>query len=348
MPDQSIICELSGWGALSVSGPDAIKFLQGQTTCDVQTISPMQGSLGGLCNYKGRLYAIFYLFSWQDRFYLLMPRDIVANTLAQLKKYAVFSKVTVQDSSNELSAIGVYGQSAVTHLASFLNLDPKLNEMLSITAANNIDYSSIQTDEHLLLKIPGNQARLIICGKREKTQKLLLELQQHIPLASENVWQLLDIQAGLPMISPATIGEFTPHQLNLPAINGVSFTKGCYTGQEIIARMHYLGKLKQHMYRASVTSANPPQAGEKVYIADNNADLSSEEKTVKEVGTVVAVTILSTTAQINPPIKNTAPPNTFEILVVLQDTALTQQAIFLRDSNNSILNMLTLPYTWSY
>lgn len=161
-------------GLLKVSGSDAKKLLQGQLTCDVNDITPTQSRLGAHCNPQGRIISLFYLFNYQDDYYLQMPRDMIAIALKALKKYAIFFKVELTDASDESSIIG--------------NLD------------------------------------------------------SHLPTFLEN---------GVAMIYPETSGVFLPHEINLPQLNGISFNKGCYTGQEIIARMQYRAKLKNQLHLAT-------------------------------------------------------------------------------------------------
>jgi len=202
-------------GLLKVSGNDAKKLLQGQLTCDVNDILPSQSRLGAHCNPQGRIISLFYLFNYQDDYYLQMPREMIAIALKALKKYAIFFKVELTDASDELSIIG----SSCSHLPTFL----------------------------------------------------------------EN---------GVAMIYPETSGVFLPHEINLPQLNGVSFNKGCYTGQEIIARMHYRGKLKNQLHVA--------RCDEGIFIRGN--DIYNEKRVAGKIVDYVGNTLLIVTHDASQPL----------------------------------------------
>jgi len=177
--------------AISVSGPDACKFLQGQLTCDVAALEDRQLTLGAYCNIKGKVESLFYLIR-NDAIYFLYPHpDLAEPTLNELKKYAIFSKVAL-----------------------------KLCEIL----------------------LPAELAR-------SEEQQVL---------------------AQIPQLYPKTAGLFFPHDLNLPELNAVSFTKGCYRGQEIVARMQHRGNLKRRMY-LFISSKCKLDPGDEITSADNTA-----------------------------------------------------------------------------
>ncbi|HEX4045207.1 MAG TPA: folate-binding protein YgfZ, partial [Gammaproteobacteria bacterium] len=203
------------FGLLKVSGPDAQKLLQGQLTCDVTTISTERSSLGALCNPQGRVISLFHLFFWQDAYYLFMPRQLIPITLKTLKKYALFYQATLVDASDDFVLIGYTGMPSAS-----------VSDYLTI---------AISATRHLLIMTPAVAAIL-------DTHELSMNT------VSAAQWHYLNIRDKLPLIYPETSGQFLPHELQLPALNAISFEKGCYTGQEIIARMHYRGRLKTQLY----------------------------------------------------------------------------------------------------
>lgn len=253
------ICDLSSYNGFKLLGDKSEQFLQGQVTCDVNQVNNSKITLGSLCDYKGRVYAIFYLYYWQNNYYLWMPHDIIENTITQLNKYAVFSKVTLHNQTDDLVAIGIGGTQCDQYLSPFLQkkVPKEINECA-------------QTDQYLLIKIADEPQRYMMIGAISEIQKFWQLFRQQAVHVAANIWQLHNIFAGIPMIHSATINLFTPHQLNLPTLNAVSFNKGCYTGQEIVARTQYLGKLKQHLYRALLSMPTQPPPAEKIFITSDN------------------------------------------------------------------------------
>jgi folate-binding protein YgfZ len=293
------ICDLSDYGNIAVIGAKAAEFLQGQLTCDVREVTESQSRLGGVCDYKGRLYAIFNLFQWQNNYYLSLPKEIISNTITQLSKYAIFSKVKVQDKSDDLTTIGIGGAQAEQYLSATIKQMPQ--------AA----FECVQIDQFIIIKIPDKTPRFIIIAANADMQQLCQSLHYQATVISQQLWQLQNIKTGIPNIYQTTLNLFTPHQVNLPALNAVSFTKGCYTGQEIVARMQYLGKLKQHLYHAIIDAPKSPQPFDKIFILSN-------ENTENEIGTVVNVALNEN--------------NQCELLAVLQDNAVDQSPFAMLDN----------------
>lgn len=285
-----VLFNLSDWGLVSVLGQNAAQFLQGQATCDMRKVTPQRGQLGGFCDYKGRLFAIFYVFQWQNHYYLWMPKEIIENTIKQLNKYALLSKVTLQDVSNNFSTLGLTVNNSTHNLNSII---PQLPDQLFTSQDNN---------DICMLRVSDSSPRFLLTGESDKLQKEWERLKPFAHLTNDNYWKLINIRNSLPFIYPTSTGQYMPHQMNLPENNGVSFDKGCYTGQEIVARLHYKGKLKQHLVRVSATADKIPLIGENLFIKINH---NSDDK--KIVGQVVMV------AQSN--------ENQFEMLVIIDESA---------------------------
>lgn len=240
--NRTIISPLSHIGLLSIQGPAAAQFLQGQLTCNIDDITENSSRLGAHCNPQGRIISLFRIFNYLEKYYLQMPKPMVPIALAALKKYAVFFKVELSDATGTLNQIGYAG----SDLGSFFTKLPK-----------QIDECIYESDL-LIIKIPGIIPRYEIIGPQTKW------------VANESVqtWKELDIQANLPAIYPETSQLFLPHEVNLHKLNGISFNKGCYTGQEIIARMHYRGKLKKELIRLRLTSDAEPLRGGDLYLGE--------------------------------------------------------------------------------
>lgn len=239
--------QLTPIGLIAVSGSDAKKFLQGQLTCNLDDITPTQTRLAAHCNPQGRIISLFRLFMLFDTYYLQMPLELIPIALAALKKYSVFFKTELRDVSEQFMQVGCSGDSIATV---FTTLPNQINEAQLI---NNL----------IIINVPSEEPRYEIMGPINEMKTFQEILSNH--QMSYNNWKYLNIKAGIPAIYPATSEKFLPHDLNLPELHAVSFQKGCFTGQEIIARMQYRGKLKNHLYRASVKTEKTPELGQDIY-----------------------------------------------------------------------------------
>lgn len=225
---------LTSQGLLKISGPDSKNFLQGQFTCNLENITPTRSSLCGFCNPKGRVISLFRIFILNNDYYLQMPKELISITLSALKKYAVFYKVTMTDVSNLFQIMGYVGA-----LSDSFN-DPKLTLILV------------------------EESRYLIIGTKNAIKEIEHEILIQSQLMTENDWKCLDITSNMPSIYPETSEKFLAHDLHLHLLNAIDFQKGCYTGQEIIARMQYLGKLKNHLYQILKKSVEPPIYGAEI------------------------------------------------------------------------------------
>ncbi len=230
---------------LAVRGPDAKAFLQGQITCNLAYVSDERSSLGARCTPKGRMLSSFRILLENDGYLLAMNHEILVSQLAELQKYAVFSKSKLSDDSALWNRFGLYqGDQALTALG--IDLPKEINSTVHHNHMIAIRVSELLTE----LWVSASEGPCL--------HKRLLNLLPEAPL---NTWLLGEIRSGIGHVSPATREQFIPQMLNLPALDAVSFKKGCYTGQEIVARMQYLGKLKRHMYRFQIASTDIPEAG---------------------------------------------------------------------------------------
>ncbi len=246
---KNLILDLTELGLLCIEGPDAKKFLQGQLTCNLETISSTQTSLGAHCNPQGRIISFFRLFYYQGRYYLQMQADMLPLALAALKKYAVFFKVTLEP-VNDFNTMGYCGD----QLQYYLDKIPEKTD--EIAESNGL----------LILKL---SRRYQIVGQTTALlwKKMIVDNQP----GSAEVWKQLNFEENVPTIYPETSEKFLPHDLQLPQLNAVSFDKGCYTGQEIIARMQYRAKIKNRLWCVSVKTEQVPQRGADIYDQTNIA-----------------------------------------------------------------------------
>ncbi|MCL6417222.1 hypothetical protein MIB92_16295 [Aestuariirhabdus sp. Z084] len=239
--DDSWFCDLTPWSVMSVQEGDASRFLQGQLTCDLDKLEAGTSSLGACCNAKGRMLSNFRILPVDQGYWLVMHQDLIAPHINDLNKYAVFFRSKLQDLGSSLVGIGLHGQQAADWL--------KKQGAPSIDSGNT---SALLGGQLICLDSENHRYQLWLPTEQAKQQ--WVELSGHLPRATPDIWLLGDIQQGIAWISGDTREQYTPHQFNLQALGAISFRKGCYTGQEIVARMQHLGKSKNRLYRATSTS----------------------------------------------------------------------------------------------
>ncbi|KRP66103.1 YgfZ/GcvT domain-containing protein [Pseudomonas orientalis] len=257
MADSAFFCPLTHEGVLAVRGADAAKFLQGQLTCNLNYLSDTQASLGARCTQKGRMQSSFRILLQGDGVLLAMASELLEPQLADLKKYAVFSKSKLTDESAAWVRFGL------------ANADQALSA-LGLALPVETD-SVVRTDALIAIRVSPGRAEL--WAPAEHAERLRGQLAQTLPQAELNEWLLGQIRAGIGQVMPQTRELFIPQMLNLQAVGGVSFKKGCYTGQEIVARMQYLGKLKRRLYRLSLVTAQLPEPGTALFAPSHNSSI---------------------------------------------------------------------------
>ncbi|HAF00488.1 MAG TPA: folate-binding protein [Methylophilaceae bacterium] len=256
----NIVCDLSHLGLISLHGEDAITFLQGQVTNDVKQLDSNQAHLSGYCTAKGRLLALFLAFSYQSQIYLQLPRSLLTPITKRLKMYVLRSKVNIDDMTDFKIQLGVSGPDAETILS----------KLFSSIPVNNFQH--ISTEQTTILKLPSvnNLARYQLITSIKNASTLWHSLKSSCQPVGKSCWDWLEINAGIPEVVPETQEQFVPQMLNLDLLNGINFKKGCYTGQEIVARTHYLGSVKRRTFLAELTTSDLPKAGEKLLDQNKN------------------------------------------------------------------------------
>lgn len=242
---------------LLVSGPDAAKFLQGQVTCDIHELGSGVTRIGAQCNPKGRIMLSFRALQMTPEIIALrIPITMREKAMQNLGKYIVFSKAKLMDGHSEFRLFGLYGPEA-----------RQLAGQLFSTLPGHTD-GFVEKSGNFLIQLDSDRYECWINNSNlnEFTQQLS-SLSTH---GTTNDWHLLDIQAGIASIYPETYETFTPQEINFQLVNAINFRKGCYTGQEIVARLHYRGKLKRHMYRFEIISDELPQPGTVISHGENH------------------------------------------------------------------------------
>ncbi|WP_085585137.1 MULTISPECIES: folate-binding protein YgfZ [unclassified Pseudomonas] len=303
MADSAFFCTLSHEGVLAVRGADAGKFLQGQLTCNINYLSDSQSSLGARCTQKGRMQSSFRILLEGDGVLMAMAGELLEPQLADLKKYAVFSKSKLTDESAAWVRFGL------------VNGDAALNGLgLALPAETD----SVARHEGLIaVRVSPDRAELWVPA--DQADAIKARLSAALAEGDLNGWLLGQIRAGIGQVMPSTRELFIPQMLNLQAVGGVSFKKGCYTGQEIVARMQYLGKLKRRLYRVSLEAGELPEPGTPLFAPSH--------------GSSIGEVVLAARAE-----------HKIELLAVLQAEAADEGDVHLGTLEGPALQLLDLPY----
>ena len=248
--DAAVVCDLTPLGALRVAGADAASFLQGQFTNDVEALGTGAAQYSAWCSAKGRMLANFLLLRIDaTSFELLLPASMIDAVRKRLAMFVLRSKVAIQDSSGDAVRIGIGGPDAAAALRAASIDVPAQFECRTLT-------------EGLIMAVPG--VRYVALLQPALAQAFWARVSRAARPAGFPVWQWLTIRAGIPVITPATTDRLVPQMANWDALQGVSFRKGCYAGQEIVARTQYLGRLKERAAIAHIDGP-PPSPGDKLY-----------------------------------------------------------------------------------
>ena len=313
--EELLLTDLSWLGLIEVRGDDRQTFLQGQLTNDINAVSSSLSQLSGYCTPKGRMRALFSIFSRQteddSRLYLQLPLDLLQANLKRLQMFVMMSKVEIKDVSAELIRIGIAGTQAVKYLQ---------QQGLSIPEDVN---GITQTDDVTLIRLGGETPRFECVGGLDRIKKLWESLAVNAKYLDTRHWKLLDIHAGIPNVYPETSETFIPQMLNLQALNGINFKKGCYTGQEVVARMQYLGKLKRHMYLAHSNTETVPAVGSQIYSPGSGSGQGD--------GNIVDA--------------QAALEGGVDMLVVVTNEAFDSQQVFLDEAQQTPVSFRELPYS---
>ncbi len=248
--DRTSVADLSHLGLIQVSGIAALTFLQGQLTQDIAKITEQCAGYAGHCSPKGRLLAHFLVWKLDDSYFLQLPRVLVEPIQKRLKIYVLRSQVVLADVSASTIRFGVAGVDAGALIAKLFGSAP----------AQPMDI--VRTELGTIIALPNGRYEILVAGDASALWQKLTSNAQPIGAA---VWRWLRIRAGIPEIYSATQEQFVPQMVNDDLIGAVSFQKGCYTGQEIVARLHYLGKAKRRMVGAHLNIAQAPQPGDAIY-----------------------------------------------------------------------------------
>lgn len=248
-----IICDLNHTSLVRVRGDDAEDFLQNQLSNDIQSLDVGRTVLAGYCNAKGRLICIFRVWRDADGYLLQVAAEMHDTAIGRLRKYVLRAKAEFS-LDQDLVEFGVCGKTVAGGLEKIFGRLPRAENELARGGGLSV------------MRIPGaGRPRFQLAGSVEACKAAWKELERHATVTGSWAWSCLDILAGVPNITSRTSESFVPQMVNLDLIGGVNFKKGCYPGQEIVARMHYLGNLKQRMARFRLDDQTRPEPGDRVY-----------------------------------------------------------------------------------
>lgn len=301
----TVICPLVDLGLIRASGEDVVTFLNNLLSNDVKTLPADGARRSGLCSAKGRLLATFLMWHGEAGMLLALSAELLPGILKKLSMYVLRAKVRLTDDSNQTVLLGLSGPNAAAALAS-LGVDPA--EPMTVTTVRQCRAISLGGDRHLLA---------VSAAEAESVWHQVARFARPAGLAA---WHWLEIVAGIPCVTAATQEQFVPQMVNFELIGGVSFNKGCYPGQEIVARTQYLGKIKRRMVRARIESTLP-LAG---------APLFAPETGPQACGTIVLAA--------------PSPLGGFEALAVVQSSCHEAGEVHLDSPAGPRLSFLPLPY----
>lgn len=305
----TIVAPLTHLSLIRVTGTDALSFLQNQLSNDVAQMDAGHTRLAAYCDPKGRMLALFRVFQRDGDLFLQVPAALVADTLVRLRQFVMRAKVTLAHADTELIQLGLAGPDAAERLETAIGVTLTATETVATTADTTV------------LRLPGIEPRFALIAPITTAGPLWRTLCANTSRAGTHAWNWLEIVAGIPTILPATRAEFVPQMANLDLIGGISFTKGCYPGQEIVARLHYLGRLKQRMVLAHIDIGPCPQPGDPVYTPDLPGQAT---------GRIINAA--------------PAPGDGFDLLVVVHIASVNAGTLHLGTTNGPRLMLRPLPY----
>jgi folate-binding protein YgfZ len=251
--DGLVIADLSAWGLIGFAGEEAQTFLHGQVTNDLRNLSPERAVFAGYCSAKGRMLANFLVFKRGIDILVMLPEAVRESVQKRLSMFILRAKVKARDVGAEWVRLGLSGAGAEDLLAEVLALRPESGVM------------AVAHGERAFAVRLGNE-RFDLFVSPEDAPAVWQRLAADARSVGAPAWDWLMIAAGVPAIQPATQDQFVPQMANMVELGGVNFQKGCYPGQEIVARSQYLGKQKRRMYLAHVAAEG--QSGDAVYSAE--------------------------------------------------------------------------------
>jgi hypothetical protein len=311
VPECAVIT-LSHFGLVLVQGSDRIAFLQRLLSNDLRELTASHSQLSCHCNANGRVLITMRVIHTEKGTLLIAPRTQIPLLLERFDAFKMRSHISYEDISDQFVCSGLVGSCAEANLTTFFNNAPPQQE----------NEQCITSTGDILVRIAGVSPRWLLISSESTAQRI----KEHEKTTTDlDLWALLDIRTGIATITPATMDLFAPQMINMHCFDGMSFNKGCYLGQEVIALLHYPGKLKRRLHYAQVTTTSAPQPGDLLCVDDEQAP------DAKAPGTIV----------------NACPaPNSqdhYELLVVIDDRFITSPTTLKLATTGAILSLTARP-----
>ena len=288
----SVLADLS---ILEISGQDAATFLNGQFTTDVTQLQEGDKQLSAWCNPKGRVISIFYLYRHNDNYFLLLPAQLKDAFSQRLQMYVLRAAVTIEDRSAQLISLGIRSKDA--------DIDGCLKQHMYFTINDQ------------------DKQRVIVIGSPREMQDIWTTSASCLTPVSTHYWQLFNHMAGITWIDAQTSESYLPQELNLDLIDGLDFKKGCYPGQEIVARVHYRGQVKKRTMLADLSTDPAPEVNTKLYVANEQ----------HSIGTILSI--------------NKRADEQYSVLCVINLNQINAEEIRLTAKDGPVLRLRHLPYS---
>ena len=304
----TVLCDLSHMGLMLAAGVDATAFLHGQFCNDVLALSESNVQWNGWCSPKGRLLVTLLAWSGKQGVFMMLPRSLQPAIQKRLQMFVLRAKVNLTDESDTWVRFGVAGPNAESMLREVMGLVPE-NAM-----------SSVHVEAARVIMLSVN--RYIVITNPDAAIVLWNQLAGKAVPVGASVWDWLSIQAGIITVLPETQDAFVPQMANFELIGGVSFKKGCYPGQEIVARTQYRGILKRRMVLSHIDVPKIPLPGDKLFSAQFGDQAAGE------------------IANVAP-----APGGGFDMLIVAQITAINDDDLKYAAPTGPSVSIKSLPYT---
>lgn len=256
-----VLTSLTHQGLIKVTGSEAHAFLQGQLSSDITNVTDNTAQLSAYCDPQGQVLAIFLVFKYKGDFYLSFDGSLKDSVLKRLTMFVMRSDVQLSDVSNTLIHIGFAGEFGDLDIQRRLNTKVK-----EVYESGLIDIEGME--EVCVVKVPGPYHKYELFGPADQVQQVWKSLRSNSDLTNSYDWNLLNIAAGVPEVTSATSAQFVAQFLNLDKLDAISFKKGCFPGQEIIARMHYRGKITKRMFRIRFEEALDLSIGDNLILKD--------------------------------------------------------------------------------
>jgi folate-binding protein YgfZ len=305
--DSTVLCDLGQFGTLRVSGEESQSFLQNLLSNDICEVSSTRAQLNSLNTAKGRMLATMLIWREGGDYLLQLPRALCEPVLKKLSMYVLRAKVRISDASDEIISLGLSGANAQELIRARFGEHPQSPFGCAVTAQGSA------------IRITATRWQINTSASHAAT--LWQALRQNAQPVGSVCWDWLNIRSGIPVILPQTQEQFVAQMVNLELIGGVNFKKGCYPGQEIVARMQYLGKLKRRMFLAHIDSSDAPQAGDELFSSDLEGQAS---------GMIVNAA--------------PAPGGGYDVLASVQISSRDTQTIHWKSLQGAALQFLPLPY----